>query len=156
MVWALNLMRRRLNESQRGMVGARIKPFYEKAAKARQLASLKKGQEQSVQVNLPEREKGQARDKAAQVVKVPAGRPPDGRRTGALVLRRHRLAPRAAARLGRADLWNQRTTPQVVGTPFLQSPPPVARFPSRLPETGTRSHHELVGDKVFGDGALLS
>ena len=51
--------KRPVNESQRAMVGARLIPLYEKAAKAR------RGARTDLQANLPEGDWGQARDKAA-------------------------------------------------------------------------------------------
>lgn len=49
------------------MVGARIKPMFEGEAKERQLQTLKQN---TVVANLPQREAGKARDKAAEAVNV--------------------------------------------------------------------------------------
>jgi N6-adenosine-specific RNA methylase IME4 len=69
-VLSLNLRRRHLTESQRSVVAAKMLPFYEKAAKARQLAGLKQGDQDPVKENLPEREKGSSSDKAGAKVGV--------------------------------------------------------------------------------------
>jgi len=69
-VLSANLHRRHLDESQRAMVGARIKVYLEAEAKKRQLAGLKKGDEAPVPANFPEREKGDARDQAGAAVSV--------------------------------------------------------------------------------------
>ena len=55
-VVSLNLHRRHLDESQRAMVGARIKPMFEDEARARMLATLKQGDEIPARANWPERE----------------------------------------------------------------------------------------------------
>ena len=49
------------------MVGARIKPMFEEEARARQFSTLKQN---AVPANLPERSKGEAREKAAEAVNV--------------------------------------------------------------------------------------
>lgn len=72
-VVSLNLHRRHLNESQRSMIAARIKPMFEAEAKERQRQA---GQEygrgpEKVKANLPEPiESRQARDDAAKAVNV--------------------------------------------------------------------------------------
>lgn len=79
-VLSLNLHRRHLNESQRGMVGAKLKPLYEEEAEQRRLANLRQNQpeEEGEQIELPDGENlptrattpGPARDQAARAVNV--------------------------------------------------------------------------------------
>lgn len=76
-VLSLNLHRRHLNESQRGMVGAKLKPLYEEEAEQRRLANLRQNQpgeaeqaELPDEENLPTRDSGPARDQAAKAVNV--------------------------------------------------------------------------------------
>lgn len=66
-VLSLNLKRRHLNESQRALVGARIKPLFEEEARARKSAGIN---QHSHLANLPDGSKGNARDFAAKAVNV--------------------------------------------------------------------------------------
>ncbi len=65
-VAAVNLRRRHLDASQRAMIGAALVPMFEAEAKERQrIGGREKGR-----ANLPEADKGRAREKAAEVVNV--------------------------------------------------------------------------------------
>lgn len=68
-VLSLNLHRRHLTPSQLSMVGARARDIYDREAKERQQATLKKG-ESPVPVTLPERGKGESRELAGKAVGV--------------------------------------------------------------------------------------
>ncbi len=68
-VLSLNLHRRHLSETQRGMVGARIKTLYVEQAKERQATSTG-GTTPQLVANLPQADKGKARDAAGRVVGV--------------------------------------------------------------------------------------
>jgi len=65
----LNEKRRHDNASQRAMAAARLKTLFEADARKRRLAGLKKGNAPVV-ANLPEREIGRSREKAATVLNV--------------------------------------------------------------------------------------
>jgi hypothetical protein len=73
-VVAKNLHRRHLTESQRAMLGAKLRPLFEKEARQRQETALKKGKESPVGPNLDQREKheenGRSAQQAASMVKV--------------------------------------------------------------------------------------
>ena len=69
-VISMNLHRRHLTPPQCAIVGARSKEMYEKLAKERQLAGLKKGEEKPVVANSPQRETGKSRDAAGAAVGV--------------------------------------------------------------------------------------
>ncbi len=68
-----NLARRHLTTSQRAMIAVRLEPFFAGEAKSRQEATrAKPGQKvgENVPANLPPLERGEAREKAAKVMKV--------------------------------------------------------------------------------------
>jgi ParB-like chromosome segregation protein Spo0J len=67
-VLSLNLHRRHLTPSQASMCAARAREIYEREAKERQTSSLK--QNNTVPANLPERNKGDARDLAGKAFGV--------------------------------------------------------------------------------------
>lgn len=60
-----NLLRRQLSDYQKVKAGERLEVIEKEKAKQRQIDGLKKGDKTPVKVNLPEREKGQSRDKVA-------------------------------------------------------------------------------------------
>jgi ParB-like chromosome segregation protein Spo0J len=70
--WILRsaLLRRHLSESQRAMLGARLKHAYAAKARERRRSVLKRGRENPVGANLRQRGKGRASDQAAAAVGV--------------------------------------------------------------------------------------
>lgn len=66
-VWAVNGKRRHMTKSQLSVVAANMLPLLEAEAKERQLSTLKHNTDKE---KIPERDKGQARDKAAAIVGV--------------------------------------------------------------------------------------
>lgn len=68
--WLTNLSRRHLDESQRAMVGGRMRSFFDKEAKGRQKASGGNQKTKAVPEKLPEPVKGDSRDKAGEAVNV--------------------------------------------------------------------------------------
>lgn len=69
-VLSLNLHRRQLTPSQKAIVAARVREMYDKAAKERQTAGLKKGKQAPVKEKIPERAGQQSRDAAGKAVGV--------------------------------------------------------------------------------------
>lgn len=70
-VVSVNVPRRKLKDSQKGMIAARVKQWYADQAKKRREAGLKKGEKAPVVENLPPRDElGKARDKAGESVGV--------------------------------------------------------------------------------------
>jgi ParB-like chromosome segregation protein Spo0J len=67
-VYAKNIPRRHLTSSQRAAMGADLLDELEIEARERQRATLKRGSERPVVEEIPEREQGRARDKAAEIV----------------------------------------------------------------------------------------
>jgi hypothetical protein len=69
-----NLHRRHLTESQRALLGARLKPMFEQEARQRQMSTLKQNAVATVPANLPERELPQDNQccdrQAAKIVQV--------------------------------------------------------------------------------------
>ena len=105
-----NLRRRHLDTSQRGMVAADLLPVYERAAKARQVAVLKRGTVTPVVANLPPRStapaQARARAQAAAQVNVSPRIVQDAKTVKekaapeiALAVRQGKLAVSAAAQL---------------------------------------------------------
>jgi N6-adenosine-specific RNA methylase IME4 len=66
-VISLNLKRRHLTPSQAAAVAVDVLPELEKRAKERQVAALKKGSDTPVREQIPERDKGKATEKAAEM-----------------------------------------------------------------------------------------
>ena len=64
-----NLHRRHLNKSQSAMIATEFKPLLEEEAEKRRLATLKQYQVSDKEL-IPEREQGQARDKAGELFNV--------------------------------------------------------------------------------------
>jgi hypothetical protein len=69
-VLSLNVQRRDLSASQRSAIATDALPLFEAEAKARQSSTLNRGTASPVKENVPERKKGQARDKAAAALNV--------------------------------------------------------------------------------------
>ena len=69
-VIAKNIRRRQLNESQRAIIAAEMTEHFAEEAKKRQLSHLKRGDAPPVTEEIPEREKGLSRDKAAATFSV--------------------------------------------------------------------------------------
>jgi len=69
-VLSWNLHRRQLSTSQRAALAVAIKPIFEKQAKERQVAALKKGDVLPVSANLRQRTKGKSAHQAAAAVGV--------------------------------------------------------------------------------------
>ena len=70
LVLSLNLHRRHLNASQRVMAAVKASAVLKEEAKTRQLAPQNNNRGRAVQANLQEREKGQWRDRAGELVNV--------------------------------------------------------------------------------------
>jgi ParB-like nuclease domain len=77
---SLNVHRRQLTLSQRAAFAAELLPLFEKHAKERQLANLRKGTSKPVRKKVPPQEKGKATDQAAKVLKVNAKYVSDAKR----------------------------------------------------------------------------
>lgn len=69
-VLSANLKRRNLEKSQCAAIATNALPMLEAEAKERQTKNLRKGQQLPVEEQMPERESGRARDKAAELVGV--------------------------------------------------------------------------------------
>lgn len=69
-VVSTNLHRRHLTQSQRAMIAPKLEQAFKQAAMARKSAALKKGDKAPVPANLPEREKGDSRDKVGEALGV--------------------------------------------------------------------------------------
>ena len=69
-VVSMNMSRRHLNSSQLAMCAAEAKKMLAVQAKVRQLAALKQGDNAPVVANLPQRDKGRAREQAAKMFNV--------------------------------------------------------------------------------------
>jgi ParB-like chromosome segregation protein Spo0J len=120
-----NLHRRHLSTSQRALIAAELVPMFEKEAHAR-LATSTGGAEPRPRENLPEAEKGRAREKAAQAVNV-------SDRTVAAAVKVTREAPiEVVAAVRRGDLSVHAAEKQIPPTKIKPlpkrktSPPPKA------------------------------
>lgn len=69
-VWSLNATRRHLTQSQKAVVALAVLPMLEEEARERKLATLKQGDAAPVPAQMPERESGESREKAAELVGV--------------------------------------------------------------------------------------
>src|SRR5581483_8076273 len=69
-VMSQNLHRRHLNESQRSLIAAKAKKFFEEGARQRSLGNLKRGAAPPESANLRSREEGKAAERAATLLNV--------------------------------------------------------------------------------------
>lgn len=69
-VISMNIKRRDLTVGQRAMIADETREWYEAQAKERQVAGLKQGDKPPVKERIPERDKGQSRDKVGEVFNI--------------------------------------------------------------------------------------